>query len=299
MTRLTLRTFHADTVLFYSVSFSLMEENGLKDGAVLLEAWQNLVDAPDGLGSVFAITASPGGVGSMLTVTGEFWFDEGETDPEGALLQALRTHFFRFLPEPLRPDDDEVLTERMSPAEAATAAAMLVPMPFLNQWKLKARTTFRMFTATELEPVFDYLTTAPSDDLGRCVGYVSPWLPGGLVSRIDPESAVVPVREGAVRWVHFGAQWNDPSLEADALAWVEGLAEVLDEVLDSDAAWYGIPELELGSQLTDPPDLGYLQAYWSTPTHDFVPFLLDVKKRYDREDVFRHAQSIPVPPQES
>jgi len=294
MTRLTLQLFEPAGVFFYSISFDLAEENGLKDGAVVAEAWQHLVGAPDGLSSVLAATASAEGAQSLLSVNGEFWFDDKEADPEAALLDALRTHFFAYLPEELRPDDDEVLRERMTPAEAATTAALLVPMPILNQWKLKSRSTFRVLSAEELEPAFDYLAMAPTDDASKGVGYLSLWLLGGASNAIDPESAVVPVREGAVMWVHSGAQWNDPSLEADALAWVEGQWEVLDEVLGSNAAFYGIPELELGSQLTDPPDLGYVRAYWSSPTHDFTSFLVGVKNAYDPTDLFRSAQSIPL-----
>ena len=105
-------------------------------------------------------------------------------------------------------------------------------------------------------------------------------------------------------WVHSGAQWNDPSLEADALKWVEGLWDILGPAVESDAAWYGIPELELGSQTAEEPNLGYVRKYWSSPTHDFVPFLLRVKRRYDGGDVFKCSQSIPLslhptPPPES
>ncbi|HKP74306.1 MAG TPA: FAD-binding protein, partial [Longimicrobiaceae bacterium] len=261
MTRLTLQLFRPAGVIFYSVSFGLTEDTAVKDGAVVTEAWQNLVNAPDGLSSVLAATASTGGAESLLSVNGEFWFDATDHDPEAAVRDALRTHFFAYLPDDLRPDDDEVLTQRMTPAEAGTVAALLVPMPIFSQWKLKSRSTFEMADAETLAPLFESLTTPPVDDTSKCVGYHSFWILGGASNRIDPESAVVPVRDGAVMWVHSGAQWNDPSVEADALAWVEDMFDVVDDALGSDAAFYGIPELELGSQLTDPPDLGYLEAY--------------------------------------
>ena len=40
---------------------------------------------------------------------------------------------------------------------------------------------------------------------------------------IDPDSAVIPVRKGAVMWLHYGAQWNDEAIGAEALQWVETL----------------------------------------------------------------------------
>jgi FAD/FMN-containing dehydrogenase len=276
----------------------------------VLEAWQNLAaTAPDGFSSIFAATASRNGGESLLLANGELqvgddWRslaeglvrDEPIDTPEDLLWAILRTHWLDDLPPKLRPDrDTDFLVAEVSAGEAATIAASLVPMPFFNQWKLNSRSTFDVLAADELAPIFDYLRLpGPSDDLTRAVGYLNPWLLGGRSNEIDPESAVVPVREGAVMWVHAGAQWNDPALEGDALAWVEGLWEVVTDAVQSDAAFYGIPELELGGQYTWGSDLRYVPAYWSSPTHDFVPFLLDVKARYDPDDVFWHVQSIPL-----
>ena len=106
--------------------------------------------------------------------------------------------------------------------------------------------------------------------------------------------AVVPARDGAVTWFHGGALWNEQPLEAQALAFVDALFTVIEPILQSQTGQYGVPDLQLGSQLSTPPEYNYLRAYWSSPTLTFVPFLIDVKQRYDPQDVFRFAQSIPI-----
>ena len=56
-------------------------------------------------------------------------------------------------------------------------------------------------------------------------------------------------------------------------AFVDALFAVLAPiVVQSRTAQYGVPDRQLGSQLTTPPDYGYLQAYWSGPTLDLCPF---------------------------
>jgi hypothetical protein len=59
-------------------------------------------------------------------------------------------------------------------------------------------------------------------------------------------------------WVHARAQWSDESVAADVLDFVDGLWKVLALALQSWSAFYGIPELQLGSQMTTPPNLGYV-----------------------------------------
>jgi Berberine and berberine like len=39
---------------------------------------------------------------------------------------------------------------------------------------------------------------------------------------------------------------------------------------------------------------GVFHAYWSSSTHDFVPFLIGVKNKYDPSDLFKFAQSVPL-----
>jgi hypothetical protein len=112
------------------------------------------------------------------------------------------------------------------------------------------------------------------------------------MDNIDPAGAVIPVRKGAKVWLHYGAQWNDDALAEEALKWVDGLAALVDNI--SNGAWFGIPDLQLGSQLTCPPSLDYMKKYWSSTQHDFVDFLVKVKNDYDRDDLFQFAQSIPL-----
>lgn len=323
MTRLTMKLLPARPILWYSVDFnleSLLGDGGSLDlGAELLAAWQNLAQAPDGLSGVFvAIAGKAQGLG-LLNVSGGFRVEHADRLEEAhreLVHDILCRRWLALLPSPfnnplvidLDEADPETVIANLSdadarrplltlqvvwPAQAATMAAELVPMPAFNQWKLKNSYTYRSLTAAEIAPVFDFLRrTAPSDDPSKAVGYVSAWLMGGMSARIDPQSAVVPVREGAVLWLHVGAQWNDVTLERPGLAWVEGLWKVL-APWNMSSVLYGCSDLDLGSQLGPRPNLGYVRDYWSSPTHDFVPFLVAVKNKYDPADLFQFAQSIP------
>lgn len=298
MTILTLQIHPVVPMLWWSV-FCDLTKNPLVSGAKVLEEWQYLAEAPPALsGAVFAATAQPSaGVNSH----GWYRVEDGDDDPMETLGGILDEYWLGQLPDDV---ELEVIIEELpllwpddkpgnATIEAATIGTLLVPMPFFNQWKLKCTNTFRYLSEDELQPIFDYLQQQPFADPSTGVGYFSPWLLGGNVNSIDPDSAVIPVREGAVMWVHYGAQWNDESLGQEALDWIDGLTEPIDDVM-SDTAWFGIPDLQLGSQLTDPPNLDYMNAYWSSDTHDFVDFLIEVKNKYDPDDLFQFAQSIPL-----
>ncbi|HEX7193223.1 MAG TPA: FAD-binding protein, partial [Thermoanaerobaculia bacterium] len=304
MTILTLKIEPVVPILWYSV-FCDATKNPLDNGAKILAEWQNLVHAPEALSSsCFAATAQP-----APAISANGWYRIEDCDPKkvtdeqiGAatdrLNGILNDRWLNQLPgvekDVVIVDLAEILLEDQpgdSTIDAATTGALLVPMPFFNQWKLKCFNTFGLVNADQLQPVFDHLQQTFLDPL-KGVGYVSPWLLGGKSNSIAPESAVIPVRDGALMWIHYGAQWNDEAVGQQALDWVDDLTDTLDFV--SDTAWFGIPDLQLGSQLADPPDLDYMNAYWTSPKYDFVQFLIDVKNRYDCDDLFQFAQSIPL-----
>jgi hypothetical protein len=289
MTRLTVRVVPAVPVLFYNIAFDL------KDGAAVLAAWQNLAaTAPEAFTSVAATAASSSGT-AVLVINGEFRVEDGNEEGKvkaarAALDDLLHQHLFALVPPPLGID-----VQVMTALEAANAVALPVPMPVFDQWKLKSKFVFRTLTAAQLQPLVDFLLShAPTDDPTAGGGFLNLLLFGGRSNRIDPNTAVVPAREGTVMWFHGGALWNQQSLEPQSLAFVDALWAVMNPILQSSTAQYGVPDLQLGSQLTTPPDLGYVKAFWSSPAHDFVPFLLAVKNKYDPTDLFKFAQSVPL-----
>lgn len=291
ITRLTMRLVPAVTILFYTVTFNLT------DAAIVLEKWQNLAaTAPDALSSVANITANAPSSAETPTffIDGEFRVAHDNVPAaKQELMTVLQTQWLDLLPPPLNVTPIEI--DELTTVEAATVLALEVPQPFFNQWKLKSNFVFLPLSAATLQPLVDFLLThAPSDDPSKALGALTVLLMGGRSNTIDPNSAVVPAREGTVTWFHGGAVWNEQPLEVPSLTFVEALFAVLEPILQSQTAQYGVPDRQLGSQLTTPPDFHYVKAYWSSPTLDFVPFLIGVKQRYDPQDVFRFAQSIPL-----
>jgi hypothetical protein len=294
MTRLTLRVVEAVCTLFYNTVFAL------EDGAAVLAAWQNLAAAaPDALSSIAAANASSDGA-AVLIINGEFrvegvkdCHDPKVAEAKQTLTKTLQDHWLSLLPPPL--DQTSIVIEEMSALEAANTVAFEVPMPVYNHWKLKSKFAFRSLTAAEFQPIIDFLLSqAPTNDPTRGAGFLNLLLMGGQSNQVDPNSAVVPAREGTVLWYHAGALWTEQALEPQSLAFVDALWDVMNPILQSSTAQYSVPDLQLGAQLKTSANPAYVHAYWSSPTHDFVPFLIGVKNKYDPCDLFKFAQSIPL-----
>ena len=220
ITRLTMRLIPAVTILFYTVTFNLT------DAAIVLEKWQNLAaTAPDALSSVANITANAPSSTETPTffMDGEFRVDHGNVQAaKQELVTVLRTQWLDLLPPPLNETTIEI--DELTTVEAATVLALEVPQPVFNQWKLKSNFVFLPLSAATLQPLVDFLLThAPSDDPTKAIGALTILLMGGRSNTIDPNSAVVPAREGTVTWFHGGAVWNEQPLEAQSLTFVEAL----------------------------------------------------------------------------
>jgi hypothetical protein len=292
VTRLTLAVVPMVMVLFYTVTFQ-----DLNEAPTVLEAWQNLAaSAPDELSSVANITSAIRGAAgpTAFFIDGEFRVESGSVeDAEARLGNILQTQWLGLLPPSLgeTPIDIKVLTA----VEAATEVALQVPQPVYNQWKLKSNFVFKQLSKESLQPMVNFLlNNAPSNNPATGIGALTILLMAGKANRINPNNAVVPARKGSVTWIHGGALWNDQMLEKQSLEFVDRLFGVLGPILQSRTTQYGVRDLQLGSQLATPPNLNYLQAYWSSPTLNFVSFLIDVKHKYDPDDLFKFAQSIPV-----
>lgn len=298
MTCLTMKIEPVVPLLLYSVVFD--PAMVAAEGPQILAAWQNLVNAPVEFSSAMSFNASSDGTGTTIVAFGEYRVEKGDVNRAAdALRDVLHQHWLGRLTskplviiQPFPLEESETLGQ--GTIEAATALALLAPMPTFSKWKLKSKFTFRHWTAEELAPLCDFmLHRAPADLPTDALGAFNPIVLGGASNSIDPESAVVPVREDGVLWVHAGALWNDESVAEQALAWVNELWSILEKIC-SPTAFYNCPELELGSQWTDPPKLDYVRAYWSSASHDFVPFLIEAKNKYDPGDVFWGAQTIPL-----
>jgi hypothetical protein len=107
---------------------------------------------------------------------------------------------------------------------------------------------------------------------------------GGVFSKPSVNSTAFPWRD-SIFWIEFRSGWRDPHLSEEHIAWVQGLYEQLRPYYSTRCIpmlYYNFADLSLGKE--------YPLAYWGTNAKR----LIEVKTKYDPDNVFSRPQGIPV-----
>jgi FAD/FMN-containing dehydrogenase len=132
---------------------------------------------------------------------------------------------------------------------------------------------YRRFDSEALDVIERALAEAPSSlDLVQLDNY------GGAVNRVPPEATAFYHRHGVLWNMQYQAYWSDPADEAPQVAWVERFRRAM--LPHTHGAYVNYCDLDIAD---------WPVSYFG---RNFAK-LVEVKAKYDPEDVFRFAQGIP------
>lgn len=129
------------------------------------------------------------------------------------------------------------------------------------------------FDAQAIKVLAEWIATAPSG--------VAPqfYALGGAISRIAPDATAF-VHRAARVLLTFQALWTNPEDDQTNIDWIEGVNEAI-QPYTTGGAYVNTPDRTLA---------GWPWAYYG----DNFPRLMEVKRRYDPNNIFNYPQSIPV-----
>lgn len=300
LTRFTLRVYPATEVLLFNVIYDIC------DAARVVNRLQKYVyTAPENFG--LAGAAFVAGV-PLISISGQWNPSKGES------LEDAQRHLEAFLKKVLEPRVTKkcfsskcsstktssvsstsskssatarlvplvpLIIVRVSAYEAANLLAFLNPgLPFT---KVRSSFFFEPISREGLKKFFQFVAqplppTGPQHDRMIPAGQIS--ILGGAVRTKLPEDKAVLLEQHAVGWFQTTTFWQQQEDEPVALAFTNKYFETMQPYV-SRHAYYGYPDLELG------PD--YLESYFGK----HMPFLREVKTKYDPTNVFKFKQSIP------
>lgn len=102
---------------------------------------------------------------------------------------------------------------------------------------------------------------------------------GGAVDRVPDRATAFPHRRGTLFAMQYQTYWTEAAEDGANLGWVESFRAAMRPFV-SGQAYVGYPDLAIAD---------WQSAYFG-PNY---PRLVAVKTKYDPDDVFRHAQSVP------
>lgn len=101
---------------------------------------------------------------------------------------------------------------------------------------------------------------------------------GGRVSEIPSWATAFPHRD-ALFWAHFQAHWKSQTEASLSIGWVTDFYNAMKPYLSG--AYVNAPDIDLEYPLVE---------YYGRN----LPRLIQIKRKYDKNNAFRYAQSIPV-----
>jgi FAD/FMN-containing dehydrogenase len=152
------------------------------------------------------------------------------------------------------------------------------------------------FTRAEAKCIFKQLTrTVPGVDLRGAVMAVDSY--GGAVNKMKMAETTSVWQRSSIMKVQFQQYWDDAQEDAGRLQWMrEFYTELYSQHVDPQYAGTPYPNEYYEGCYINYPDCDMLKyAFWPQVyygTQDLYPFLQQVKRRYDSNNIFHHKMSI-------
>ncbi|MBS1799642.1 MAG: FAD-binding oxidoreductase [Acidobacteria bacterium] len=166
-----------------------------------------------------------------------------------------------------------------------------------NRHKYKSTFMKRSFTREEAACFYKHLTrTVPGVDLSRNTVLVDSF--GGAVNRKQMNEETSAAQRESIMKLQFITTWGDPKEDAGQAQWLRDLYTDLYRTSDAGAKYGGTPfwgDRYEGCYINY-PDADMVQySFWPQlyyGTGDLYPFLQNVKRKYDPNNIFHHAMSV-------
>jgi FAD/FMN-containing dehydrogenase len=154
----------------------------------------------------------------------------------------------------------------------------------------------RNFTRAEAKCIYKHLTrTVPDVDLRGSVMAVDSY--GGAVNKLELAATTSVWQRSSIMKVQFQQYWDEADEDAGRMKWMrEFYTDLYSQHVDAQHAGTPYPNEYYEGCYINYPDSDMLEyAFWPQVyygTGDLYPFLQQVKRRYDPNNIFHHKMSI-------
>ena len=163
--------------------------------------------------------------------------------------------------------------------------------------KYKSAYMKRSFTREEAKRIYKHLTRdVPGADLRNSVVGVDSY--GGAINRDALAAETGICQRSSIMKLQYQCYWMHPKNDAGCLQWIRDFYKDVYGVPDVESQYAGTPypgDRYEGCYINYPDKDMLAYSFWPQlyyGTGDLYPFLQNVKRRYDPNNVFHHAMSI-------